>query len=309
MPKILVTGSIAYDLMLGFDGSFADALKDRDMSQLSVSFFSPRFARHHGGTGANISWHVRMLGGDPLLVGTVGVDGSPYLALLRERGIDTTHVEQRAQEHTAFCVLGTDSDERQIVFFHPGADASGSWPDLAEDREDIAWAVVSPRNPVLMLKGVAACADLKIKTLFDPGQQSLIFSADDLRRAAGQASGIIVNAYEWELLRSKLQCTAKDLIAGGKFLIITRGEDGVTIHHDGKEVVLPACAAEKIVNPTGAGDVFRAGLLVGLSKGWDLVDAAQFGAAAASFVVEQEGALLDVIDIDELEERRRRAYA
>lgn len=308
MPRILITGSIAYDLMLGFDGSFGDVLKDKDMSRLSVSFFSPHFARHHGGTGANIAWHVRLLGGDPLLVGTVGDDGSPYLALLRERGIDTTHVEQVPGQPTAFCLIGTDSREHQITFFHPGADMSARWPDLADDREDVAWAVVSPRNPTFMIQAVAHCNAMKIPVLFDPGQQLAILGADDVRRALRQAQGVIVNAYEWDLLRTKLQCTAHDVLKDVHFLIVTRGGDGCILHEQSGETVLPACAPDKLVNPTGAGDVFRAGLLTGLSRGWDLPDAAKFGAAFASFVVEQEGTLLDTVDLDELEERKRRAY-
>lgn len=309
MKKILVTGSVAYDLLLGFDGSFADAIKGNDLSQLSVSFFSPRFARHHGGTGANISWHVKLLGGEPLLVATVGEDGSPYLALLRERGIATDHIEQISGQATAFCVINSDSGERQISFFHPGADAHGHWPDLSDDREDIAWAIVSARNPMLMLEGVAKSAALKLPVLFDVGQQSAILGADDLRRAIRQSNGIIVNAFEWEMLRQRLQCTVRDLLdTPEKFLIVTRGGDGVILYHKDGETILPACTPDKVVNPTGAGDVFRAGLLIGLSQGWDLTAAARHGAAAASFVVEQEGTLLDSIDTDEMSERVRRAF-
>lgn len=321
MPKkILITGSIAYDLMLGFDGSFADAFKGKDLSQLSVSFFSPHFARHHGGTGANISWHVKLLGGEPLCVGTVGEDGSPYLALLRERGVVTDHIEQIKGQATAFCVIGSDSGERQISFFHPGADAHGTLPDLADDRENIAWAIVSPRNPALMLRAVAEFSALKVPVLFDIGQQSAILGADDLRRAVRQSKGIIVNAFEWDMLRTKLQCTASDILKGtegtdgtdgtedANFLIVTRGGDGVILYEKDKETVLPACAPDRVVNPTGAGDVFRAGLLVGLSKGQSLVDASKLGAAAASFVVEQEGTLLDSIDMDEMSERARQAF-
>jgi adenosine kinase len=316
VKRILITGSVAYDLMLGFDGSFADAVKGKDLSQLSVSFFSPRFARHHGGTGANIAWHVRMLGGEPLLVSTVGEDGSPYLALLRERGVATEMIEQVKGQATAFCVIGSDSGERQIAFFHPGADAHGRWPDLSDDRDDVAWVIVSPRNPMLMLEAVAKCAALKLPVLFDIGQQSAILGADDLRRSIRAARGVIVNAFEWGMLRSKLQCDARTLWdsgdssdSGERFLIVTRGADGVILYEKDNETVLPSCTPDKVVNPTGAGDVFRAGLLVGLSKGQSLAESAKFGAAAASFVVEQEGTLLDALDMDELEERMRRAYA
>jgi len=107
-PKILITGSIAYDVLLGYEGSFADAIDPKSLEHLSLSFFSPRYTRHHGGTAANIAWNLRLLGGDPLMVGTVGSDGGPYKSLLAERGVDVTYIEERKEHVTATAIIGTD---------------------------------------------------------------------------------------------------------------------------------------------------------------------------------------------------------
>ena len=124
--RILVTGSTAYDVMLGYSGSFADAIDPKTLDSLAVSFYSPHYKRHHGGTGANIAWNLKLLGSDPLLVSTVGTDGQDYLTLFQDRDIDVTHLEKRDDSVTATAIIGTDSSERQITFFHPGADAVGT---------------------------------------------------------------------------------------------------------------------------------------------------------------------------------------
>jgi len=298
--------------LLQSDGSFKDAIAATDLDHLSVSFFSPHFARHHGGTGANIAWSVRLLGGDPLLVGTVGNDGGAYAALLNERGISIDHIEAKKEHVTATAIIGTDNAERQIAFFHPGADAHGSWPDLSDDRDDIAFAIVSPRAANLMVEAALWCASQKLQWIFDPGQQVHTISTDDLRRAALSATGIVVNSYEWLLLAERLRMTPSDLLSHTEFLIVTNGEKGLTIYERGDRGIktknLPACTPEKIINPTGAGDALRAGVLVGLANGKNIIESAKLGAALASFVVEQEGTLLDSVDMDEVEERMKRTY-
>ncbi|HLD71386.1 MAG TPA: carbohydrate kinase family protein [Candidatus Peribacteraceae bacterium] len=308
MKKILVTGSIAYDVLLGYDGSFADALKNADMEKLSVSFFSPHFTRHHGGTGANIAWNLRLLGQDPLLVGTVGNDGGEYTTLMKDRGIDVTRVQVLKDHVTATAIIGTDSNERQIAFFHPGADTHGSWPDLSDDREDIAVALVGARDASLMLGAVTWLRASKVPFIFDPGQQVLALGGDELKSSALASAGVITNEFEWEMLSEKTGCAVSDLLVSTPFVIVTRGEQGLSLYTKEGEQNIVACKADKVVNPTGAGDALRAGLLTGMAHQWSLVDSARLGAALASFVVEQEGTLLESLDIDELQERARQAY-
>jgi len=308
MQRILITGSIAYDLLLASDGSFADALKASALEKLSVSFLTPHFKRHHGGTAANISWNVKLLGGDPLLVGTVGEDGGSYTALLRERGIDTRHVAALKDYVTATAIIATDSRERQIAFFHPGADAAGTWPDLVEEREEIAWAIVSARDVHMMIAAIDWCARQKIPLLFDPGQQVHSFGNDELTRAIAHASAVVVNEYESQLLQQRLAATEQELAKRIPLFIVTLGEKGFMLYDDGKKSVFPACAPDQVVNPTGAGDAFRGGLLTGLTSGWSKQHAAMLGASLGSFVVEQEGTLLHQLDREEVWRRAKEAY-
>ncbi len=313
MSRILITGSIAYDVLLSYDGSFADALKGQALDQLSVSFFSPHFRRHHGGTGTNIAWNLRLLGGDPLLVGTVGTDGGSYCALLEERGISTKYIEQRKDSVTATAIIGTDNGERQVAFFHPGADALGSWPasgnvNLQDDREDVAWAVVGPRNPVLMMEAVRWCGSQGISLLFDPGQLIIGLSVDELRSSITMSRGVICNEYEWGILSERTGMQTKDVLKTAEFLIVTLGDKGVALHTKKGTEEIPACSADTVVNPTGAGDAFRAGLLFGLEKKWDRTDCCRLGAAMGSKVVEIEGTQLDSLDLEEVWEQVRMTY-
>jgi adenosine kinase len=278
------------------------------LEQLSVSFVTPHFRRHHGGTGANIAWHLKLLGEDPLLVGTVGNDGGTYLSLLRERGIATEHIEELRDHLTATAIVATDSAERQIAFFHPGADSFGRWPDLGNEQGEIAFAVVSSRSIPLMVRGIEWCMEEKVPLLFDPGQQVHGFGDDELKRSVAGAKGVIVNAYESALLQARLRSDERELAARVSFLIVTRGEEGFTLYEGSKRMDFPACVPDRVVNPTGAGDAFRSGLLTGLIRKWPLPEAAKLGAAMGSFVVEQEGTLLDQVDTDEVWARAERAY-
>ncbi len=307
--KILVTGSIAYDLLLTYDGSFSDAIDPAHLDELSMAFVTPRFAKHHGGTAANIAWNLRFLNQMPLVVGTVGHDGGPYLSLLEERGIPVQRIETLREHATSTAIIGTDSRERQITFYHPGADAAGQWPEeLDEDREDIAFAVVGPRDAKMMINAVDWCQKFRIPFLFDPGQQVMAFGEDDLLKAIRASRGVIANAYEWQLLSQRTGFSANAILKETHMLIITQAEDGLTIYSPKEEIVIPACRPDRVVNPTGAGDALRAGFLTGLAAGWDLRQCGQLGASMASFVVEQEGTLIGNLDAQDVFSRAQLTY-
>ncbi len=306
--KILVNGSTAYDVMLGYSGSFADAIDPKGLDSLSVSFFSPHYARHHGGTGANIAWGLHLLGADPLLVTTIGSDGGDYRTLFEDRGISVECVEQLSSVPTATAIIGTDTGERQITFFHPGADASGSWPELSDRREEIAFAVISPRNAVLMMDGVRWCEKYKVPYLFDPGQQVIALSDDELEFGVASSAGVIANEYEWGLISERLNINEENALLKTPMLIITRGEHGVTCFSEEGGLTVGPCTPEKVVNPTGAGDAFRAGVLAGLQSGWSKIDALRLGNAMGSVAVEVEGTLVDHVDKEDVFARAEMAY-
>lgn len=306
--RFLVNGSIAYDLLLSHDGSFLTGIDPKHLESLSVNYMAQGFVRHHGGTAANIGWNVASLGHTPLLMGAVGHDGNEYLELLEKRGADTSFVDRRTDAFTATAVIATDTSERQISFFHPGADALGSMPDLKNSNGKIDYAIMSPRNPLLMLQCADVCAKLKIPYLFDPGQVVHAFSDDDLRRAVSKSAGLVVNEYEWQLASKKLGWDEKAVVKSCGMVVITLGEKGLRIVTRTEDLMVPASKAKKFVNPTGAGDAVRAGLLIGLASKWPLVHTGRLAAVLGCLVVEQEGTLLDKLTWDMVQERAEGSY-
>ncbi|MDP7247175.1 MAG: PfkB family carbohydrate kinase [Candidatus Peribacteraceae bacterium] len=302
MNKILVTGSVAYDVLLGYDGEFADTIDPQALEALSVSYFSPHYARHFGGTGANIAWGLKLLGQEPILVSSVGHDGDDYLEKLGSKNISTDHIKKVSDHVTATAIINTDSSEHQIAFFHPGADSHGQWPNDLSPSE-ISYAIIGARDTTAMVQGMEWCSENNVKTFFDPGQQTIAFGDDAFERMVHMSAGIIVNEYEWEVTQKKLGCDANGVLKilsqvgqVGGFIIVTLGDKGcLLITHDGSELV-PAVKSKKVINPTGAGDGFRAGFLAGLNEGQDLISACKKGCEMGKRAVEQEGTLLEDID-------------
>ncbi len=306
--KILVTGSIAYDVLLGFEGSFIDSIRTEALESLSVSYFSPHYARGFGGAAGNIAWYIRLVGGNPLVEGAVGFDGDDYLHRFENAGISTEAITSHTDAPTATAIMGTDIAERQIAFFHPGADALATWKDYSQYVDDLSYAIVSPRNPVVMVSAVAWCHTKGVPVFFDPGQQVHMFGRDEAERLVRMSAAVIVNDYEWSLLKNTLSCSEKDFLQLCPLLIVTRGEDGVSVYTQEEEHHIHACKASCMMNPTGAGDAFRAGLLVGLTKEWSLVDACRLGAVLGSLVVEIDATQLDTLDTMVVRERYEVTY-
>ncbi len=301
--RFLVHGSVAYDLLLTHDGSFLSGIDPLHLDRLSVNYLAQGYARHHGGTGANISWNLAALGHQPTLVSAVGFDGAEYLELLRGKGVDISHVHRIPEAITATAFIATDSSERQISFFHPGADALGTLPDMSSDRESLSFAIVSPRNPLLMIRAASQCAQWKIPYLFDPGQLVHAFGQTEFRTTVQGSRGLVTNEYEWGIAQEKLGWNEKEVIDACGLLVVTLGEKGIRLLTKDEDVLVPACKADRVINPTGAGDAARAGLLHGLSSGWSLLQTGRLAAVLGSFVVESEGTLLDSLHWDLLRER------
>jgi len=306
--KILVTGSLAHDLLLNYNGEFTDSFQPELLERLSVSFLCSRLTRHHGGTGVNVAWNLRLLDVDSLLVAAVGEDGNEYLEILKKRNIATEHIEKVEGAVTATAIIGSDSQERQIAFFHPGADAKATWPDLSSERDNIAFAIVGARDPHQMVQAVEWCSTQKIPVLFDPGQQTIAFGAEELKRLMKISTVVIVNDYEWNTLCETLKCDEETIHKYVPALIATHGDKGFMAYTKEGTQGVRACTPDYVMNPTGAGDAFRAGVLKGLGEGWDLLNACKLGAAVASFNIEYEGTLLDSLDITQVFKRAKDAY-
>jgi len=308
MPHFLVTGSIAYDMLLSYDGSFVDGIDVNKLDELSVGYVTRHLVKHHGGTAANIAWNFALLKQPVMIAGSIGRDGDEYMKRLKERGIDTSLIVERPEHVTATAIIGTDSGERQITFYHPGADEETQPPDISTLKTSLHFVLVSPHNATSMEQTTHACSEHGIPYIFDPGQQSLEFPRDDLRRMVHGSAAVIANAYEWALLRDALEWSVNEVMEYTGLLVVTQGEHGLNVQTAEQSVQIASVPAEKLVNPTGAGDALRAGLVTGLGLGWDVRDAARLGAALASFVVEQEGTQLEHFDLQTLYARAGDAY-
>ena len=308
MSLFLVAGSIAYDLLLQYDGSFPDGIDRGNLDELSVSFVTRHMEKHHGGTAANIAWNLRLLNQDVIVAASVGSDGKEYIDRLEKVGIDCQLITVHEDEVTPTAIVGTDSSEHQITFFHPGADMKSDVADLASIKDQIMLAIISPHSSFAMERTAFRCQELGIPYVFDPGQQSLQFGADEFQRMVEGAKGLIANAYEWSLIQEKMVLTEGGVLEHVEWIIVTRGEEGLDIITSEESIHVDAVPAEKFINPTGAGDAFRAGLLAGLGQGLSVEKASKTGATLASFVVETEGTQMGEIDLGLLGTRERTVY-
>ena len=274
----LITGSMAYDTIMVFPDRFKNHLLADQLHILNVCFLTPEMRREFGGTAGNIAYNLKLLGGDPLLMATVGEDISPYLSRLDALGIGHSHLKRIAGEFTAQAFITTDLDDNQIIAFHPGA-MNHAHQNRVTPALGAGLATVSPDGKEGMQEHARQCAELGIPFLFDPGQGMPMFSKEELEEFVRLADFVAVNDYEGKMLETKvgrpLEAIAKDV----KALVATQGGKGSVIFAGGKRIEIPSVAPDAVVDPTGCGDAYRAGLLHGIASGWDWETCGQIGRA------------------------------
>ena len=287
MGSVAVTGSVAYDTIMVFNGRFADHILADQAHILNVSFLVDRLERRRGGTAANIAYTMALLGDRPVLCATVGRDYADDLESLAGAGVDVSGTLVLAEVPTAVCFITTDLDDNQITAFHPGAMARAASVDLRR-VPDVEHVVVAPDAPDAMRRHVEQAAALGARLVFAPAQQ--LSSMDDETLVLGLDSAWLVvgNDYELELVRRR---TGRDLdtLSAAAIVARTRGGDGSELRVDGAVHSIPTAAPSAVVDPTGAGDGYLAGLLCGLREGRDLDTAGRMGALAAAYVIEKQG--------------------
>ena len=308
MPTFLAAGSIAYDILLSYNGSFVDGIDTSRLNDLSVGYVTEHLVRQYGGTAANIAWNLKLLQQEAIIAGSVGNDGDEYLKRLKKAGIDCSLVTKHADDVTPTAIIGTDTGERQITFFHPGADRMTDAPDVKALKNKVALAIISPHSAFSMERTAQACIQAGIPFIFDPGQQCLQFGVEEFQRILTGSAGMIVNAYEWSLIAEQHHWSMDEVLGLTEWLIVTHGEHGIGIQTREESVVVEAVPTAKLVNPTGAGDAFRAGLLSGLGADMHIRDAARIGAALASLCVEHEVTQMEEFDLEEMWKRAEEAY-
>lgn len=287
--KIVLSGSIAYDYLMTFPGKFEEQILPERLASISLSFLVDSMTRQRGGVAPNIAYTLALLGVRPRLLGTVGKDFAEYRQWLEAQGVDTSLVKEIEDEFTASFFATTDEVNAQIASFYPGAMAHAASQSLRDLDETPDLVVVSPNAPDAMTLHATECRELDIPYLYDPSQQVLRLSGEELARDMDGAQFLFVNDYEYGLICKKTGRTLEDILAHVDVLVVTRGEKGATIYADGREIHVPVVPAARIVDPTGVGDAFRGGFLAGYARGWDWELCGQMGALAATYVIEQKG--------------------
>lgn len=264
----LICGSLAFDTIMVFQDQFKNHILPEQIHKLSVAFYVPEMRRNFGGTAGNIAYNLQLLEGDPIIMATVGEDFGPYTKWLEKNKLNTTHIKTITDTFTAQAFITTDLDDNQITAFHPGA-MTESHQNSVNDVKDVSLAIIAPDGRDGMFQHAKECADAGIPLMFDPGQGLPMFSGEELMHFIELADYLAVNDYESQVIQDKTGLSLDALAEKVKALIVTLGGEGSHIYADGQRFEIPCVKIEKIVDPTGCGDAYRAGLLYGMEKGWD----------------------------------------
>ncbi|KPL28417.1 MAG: sugar kinase [Acidithiobacillales bacterium SM1_46] len=284
----LICGSFAYDTIMVFRDRFKNHILPDKVHILNVSFQVPEMRREFGGCAGNIAYNLKLLGGDPEPLGTVGRDFGPYAEWMDRQGIERRRVKVIEETYTAQAFITTDMDDNQITAFHPGA-MNHSHHATMGDTGKVKLGIVAPDGRDGMIAHAAEFAERKIPFIFDPGQGLILFNGEELLRLLDQASWVTVNDYEAGLLEDRTGLALGELAARVEALIVTRGADGSRIHTQGRVIDIPAAKPRAIKDPTGCGDAFRAGLLYGLGKGLDWDTTGRIASLMGTIKIEQPG--------------------
>src|SRR3546814_933774 len=285
--KVLVCGSVAFDTIAVFEGHFRDHILADSIQSLSVSFFVPTMRKEYGGCAGNIAYNLRLLGGNPVPVGTVGADASDYIVYMQQLGIDTSLIRVLADMFTPQCFITTDLDNNQIASFHPGAMTHSAENDLSAC--DAVWGIVAPDAKDGMFAHARRMHAKGIPFIFDLGQAMPLFSGDDINEMLKLAQILTANEYEASIVEQRTGRSMQDIASGLQAVIVTRGAEGATLYADGQQTHIDPVKAKEVVDPTGCGDAHRAGLLYGLTQNWSLVDACRLANVMGSFKIGSRG--------------------
>ncbi len=305
--RTLVCGSLAFDTIMVFPDRFARHILPEQTHMLSVSFQISDMRREWGGCAGNIAYNLQAIGGTPVVMGTLGHDGGAYRDRLAALSIATDGVVMIDDAYTAQAFIITDLDDNQITAFHPGA-MNASHRNRVADVTDIGLGIVAPDGKEGMRSHAAQFAAAKIPFLLDPGQGLPLFSGEELGEMIDAASFLAVNDYEARLLSERTGWSIADLAERVDALVVTLGGEGSVIHAGGATYTIPAVRAEAVVDPTGCGDAYRAGLLYGIAQEWDWEATGNLAAVMGSLKIASRGGQNHSIDRERVAERHHAAF-
>jgi adenosine kinase len=287
--RTLICGSIAYDTIMVFRDRFQNHILPEQIHILNVAFLVPDLRREFGGCAGNIGYSLKMLEGDPLIMATVGEDYQPYAYRLDKLRLSQAHVRQVKDTFTAQAFITTDLDDNQITAFHPGA-MNLSHLNHISDARDVGLGIVAPDGREGMLQHAREFHEAGVPFVFDPGQGLPMFSGPELLAFVEMASFIATNDYEAKMLQERTGRSVESLAGKHKVFVVTQGAHGSLIYAEGRELHIPAVPAHNVVDPTGCGDAYRAGLLYGIAKGLDWEVTGRLASLLGSIKIASRGA-------------------
>jgi len=285
----LICGSVAYDTILVFQDRFKSHILPDKLHVLNVAFYVPEMRREFGGCAANIAYGLKLLGERGAAMATVGDDFTPYRDRMLSLGLPVDHIKIIPGTFTAQAFITTDLDDNQITCFHPGAMQQSHENKVADAGPGISWGVISPDGRQGMIEHAAQFAAANIPFIFDPGQQLPVFSAEELKSFIAQARIVTLNDYEWGLLQQKTGYSVADVAAQVEALVVTEGAQGSLIHTKGRTLAVPCVKPDRVVDPTGCGDAYRAGLIHGLMRGLDWESIGRTASLMGAVKIESRG--------------------
>jgi adenosine kinase len=305
----LICGSVAFDTIMVFEDRFKNHILPDKIHMLNVSFLVPQMRREFGGCAGNIAYNLRLLGDAGYPMATVGRDFGLYSDWLRDNGVPIEYVKVIESEHTAQGFVTTDLDDNQIWAFHPGAMQQSHLNEVTSAlAREISIGIVAPDGREGMIQHAAQFAAAKIPFIFDPGQGLPMFGGEDLKAFIKQATWLAVNDYEWQVLQQKTGWTAVEVLQHVEALIVTRGAEGSVIRTREKEIVIPCARVTNVVDPTGCGDAYRAGIIHGLLHGFDWETTGRIASLVGAIKIESRGTQNHRYTRAELEQRYQDSF-
>jgi adenosine kinase len=298
----LICGSIAYDTIMVFNDHFKNHILPEKIHILNVAFLVPDMRREFGGCAGNIAYNLQMIGGQPLIMATVGDDYLPYANRLDKLNLAQTHVRQVQDTFTAQAFITTDLTDNQITAFHPGA-MNHSHENHIGDAKNVSLGIVAPDGREGMVQHAREFHEAGIPFIFDPGQGLPMFNGDELLDFIHKADYVAVNDYEGQLLCDRTGLAVEELARHVKALIVTKGGDGSVIYASGQQINIPSVKADALTDPTGCGDAYRAGLLFGIANGMDWQSTGQLGALIGALKIAHRGGQNHIFTRDEIDQR------
>ncbi|HEY3431476.1 MAG TPA: carbohydrate kinase family protein [Rhodocyclaceae bacterium] len=306
--RTLICGSMAYDNIMVFHDQFKNHILPDQIHILNVAFLVPDLRREFGGCAGNIAYNLKLLGGDPLIMATIGDDAQPYLHRLHQLGLNAAHVREVPGTFTAQAFITTDLDDNQITAFHPGA-MSHSHLNKVADTQGVTLGIISPDGRDGMVQHARQFKEAGIPFIFDPGQGLPMFNGEELLEFLQLAEYATVNDYEAKLITERTGRSLETLAKDVKALIVTLGGEGSQIYTEGRRIDIPCVKPTELADPTGCGDAYRAGLLYGLQQGWDLEKSGRLASLMGSIKIAHRGGQNHKLSRDDIASQYQAAFS